>query len=165
MFFRRVPNLRGPMHLTLTQIHPDATVPERKTRGAFGFDLATTKQECIPPGEASIVGTGWKLAYQHPAGEIQCSGLPDGLLVLPRSSLFLKRGLLIPNSPGLIDADYTGEIGVILYNTRTHPVILEAKERIAQLVVVRFETPLVRVADSMEPAEERGGFGSTGMGA
>ena len=107
----------------------------------------------IPPGGRALVPTGLRIA------------LPEGYeaQVRPRSGLALKHGVTLPNSPGTIDADYRGEIGVILMNLGQEPFVVEPGDRIAQMVVA----PVARVAWSeaeVLDATERGegGFGSTG---
>ncbi len=83
------------------------------------------------------------------------------MLILPRSSLALKFGLILPNSPGLVDADYAGPIGILVHNLRDEPVTLSAGTRIAQAVFVRLEFPIMEEAEA-DPGRSRGGFGSTG---
>lgn len=84
------------------------------------------------------------------------------MLVFPRSSLPLKYGLILPNSPGLIDADYSEQIGIIVHNLRDEEVRLDAGTRIAQAVFVRVEFPALDVTDQDDEGRTRGGFGSTG---
>jgi len=84
------------------------------------------------------------------------------MLILPRSSLPLKYGLIVANSPGLIDADYTGEIGIIVYNIRDKIQHIEAGTRIAQAVFVEAFFPEMVWADAVDERPDRGGFGSTG---
>jgi len=84
------------------------------------------------------------------------------MLILPRSSLPLKYGLIVANAPGLIDADYTGEIGVIVHNVTDKYVNLESGTRIAQAVFVWLALPPVIEVEDSDAREERGGFGSTG---
>ena len=107
----------------------------------------------IPPGSRALVPTGLRIA------------LPEGYeaQVRPRSGLALKHGVTLPNSPGTIDADYRGEIGVILMNLGQEPFVVEPGDRIAQMVVA----PVVRVAwseaEALDATERgEGGFGSTG---
>ena len=83
--------------------------------------------------------------------------------VRPRSGLAAKLGLSVLNAPGTIDADYRGEIGVILVNLSNEPIIIPPQERIAQLVVAKHERVIWKVADSLSDSERSsGGFGSTG---
>jgi dUTP pyrophosphatase len=141
----------------LTKTEPDATLPTRATAGSFGYDLATLDTNTIGPRETTIIKTGMKLA-----GDLPCEG-EDGvaMLILPRSSLPLKYGLILPNSPGLIDADYGGDIGVIVHNLKAEPVTLEPGTRIAQAIFAKLWLPKI-VEGSDDSPRTRGGFGSTG---
>lgn len=135
----------------------DLPLPSYATAGAAGMDLlaAVTAPVTIPPGGRALIPTGLRLAI--PAGyEIQ---------VRPRSGLALKHGITLPNSPGTIDEDYRGELGVIILNAGTEPFTVERGMRIAQAVLA----PVVRgrwaeVAELPETARGSGGFGSTGVG-
>lgn len=131
----------------------DFPLPEYATPASAGVDLRASEARVIPPGGRALVPTGLRIA------------LPEGYeaQVRPRSGLALKHGVTLPNSPGTIDADYRGEIGVILMNLGQEPFIVEPGDRIAQMVVA----PVARVAWSeaeVLDATERGegGFGSTG---
>ncbi|RKK02199.1 dUTP diphosphatase [Pseudoroseomonas wenyumeiae] len=130
-------------------------LPSYATTGAAGFDLLAAVREpmVIPPGGRALVPTGLQIA------------LPEGyeLQVRPRSGLALKHGITLPNSPGTIDEDYRGEVGVIVLNTGAEPFTVERGTRIAQGVVA----PVVRAAwaemdELPETARGAGGFGSTG---
>lgn len=132
-------------------------LPAYATDGAAGMDLLAAVGEpmLIPPGGRALVPTGLRLAI--PAGfELQ---------IRPRSGLALKNGITLPNSPGTIDEDYRGELGVILLNAGTEGFVVERGMRIAQAVIA----PVVRavwheVADLPGTARGAGGFGSTGTG-
>lgn len=130
-------------------------LPTYATEGAAGVDLlaAVTAPMVIPPGGRALVPTGLRLA------------IPEGyeLQVRPRSGLALKSGITLPNSPGTIDSDYRGELGVIVLNTGAEAFTVERGMRIAQAVLA----PVVRLewqeAESLdETARGEGGFGSTG---
>ena len=130
-------------------------LPAYATPGAAGFYLLAAVREpmVIPPGGRALVPTGLQMA------------LPEGyeLQLRPRSGLALKHGITLPNSPGTIDEDYRGELGVILLNTGDAPFVVERGARIAQGVLA----PVVRgawaeVAELPETARGTGGFGSTG---
>jgi dUTP pyrophosphatase len=83
--------------------------------------------------------------------------------VRPRSGTAFKKGLSIPNAPGTIDSDYRGEVGVILINLNTEAVVIEPGERIAQMVIARYERISWAEVDSLTETERgAGGFGSTG---
>lgn len=133
----------------------DLPLPEASTQGAAGLDLraAVVEPIRISPGERRLVPTGWRIAL--PAGyEAQ---------IRPRSGLALRHGILLPNSPGTIDADYRGEIQVILMNAGTQDFEIERGDRIAQLVVAPVVRPEWVEVGSLEPTERgEGGFGHTG---
>jgi dUTP pyrophosphatase len=130
-------------------------LPSYATAGAAGFDLLAALREplVVPPGGRALVPTGLQIA------------LPQGyeLQLRPRSGLALKHGITLPNSPGTVDEDYRGELGVILLNTGAEPFTVERGMRIAQGVVA----PVVRagwaeVAELPATTRGAGGFGSTG---
>lgn len=92
--------------------------------------------------------------------------LPEGyeMQVRPRSGLALKHGITLPNAPGTIDADYRGELKVILHNGGTEPFVIRRGDRIAQLVFARHEAPILIESDDVSAtARGAGGFGSTGV--
>ncbi len=107
----------------------------------------------LAPGERRAVGTG--LAFEIPPGyEMQ---------VRPRSGLALRYGVTLPNAPGTIDADYRGELRVIVQNGGDEPVTIRRGDRIAQLVFATHESPDIAEAESLgETARGSSGFGSTG---
>lgn len=141
--------------------HSGARIPETATRGSFGYDLQTLTFEVIGSRETRVIPTGLSLAEPLP---IMRDGGSEGvaMLLLPRSSLALKHGLIVANSPGLIDADYTGDIGIVVHNLKDETVTLERGWRIAQLVFVRLLRPEVVESQESIDREVRGGFGSTG---
>ena len=133
----------------------DLPLPSYATGGAAGLDLraAVAETTVISPGERALVPTGLRLA------------LPPGFegQVRPRSGLALRNGVVLPNAPGTIDADYRGELSVILWNTSREPFVLERGDRIAQLVVARVARVSWDERTSLdESARGDGGFGSTG---
>ena len=130
-------------------------LPSYATEGAAGMDLlaAVDAPLTIPPGGRALVPTGLRIALPH-GYELQ---------VRPRSGLALKNGIMLPNSPGTIDEDYRGELGVIVMNGGDAPFVVERGMRIAQAVIA----PVVRaswreVAELPDTARGTGGFGSTG---
>ena len=140
--FRRLPS------------NPDLPLPGRATEHAAGYDVRSSEDAVtLQPGEIRLVGTG--LVMELPEG-VECQ-------VRPRSGLALKHGITLPNSPGTIDPDYRGELGVIMQNLGSEPVTLERGERIAQLVFARFEAPQIEEVEELSATERgEGGFGSTG---
>jgi len=136
----------------------DLPLPAYATAESAGLDLlaAVASDRILPPGQRDLVPTGISIA------------LPRGFeaQVRPRSGLALKAGITVLNAPGTIDADYRGEIGVIVINLGNEPFVIRRGERNAQLIVA----PVSRVAwlETAERAESgrgAGGFGSTGTRA
>jgi len=131
------------------------SMPSYATSQSAGMDLCAAVEEAVEigPGERAMIPTG--LAIALPAGfEAQ---------VRPRSGLAAKHGVTVLNTPGTIDADYRGEIKVILINHGTEPFTIERGMRIAQMVIARYEHIDWNVVESLEETERgAGGFGSTG---
>ena len=130
-------------------------LPSFATINSAGVDLRAHLENpaTLGPLERTIVGTGLKIA------------LPEGFeaQVRPRSGLAAKHGLTVLNSPGTIDADYRGEIGVILVNLSNETFTVNPGERIAQLVIAKYEQALWEPSDSLDETERgAAGFGSTG---
>ena len=137
----------------------DLQLPIYHTEDAAGFDLmaasAADADIVLQPGGRALIPTGFAIA------------LPRGYeaQVRPRSGLALHSGVTVLNSPGTIDADYRGEIGVILINHGSHPFVIKRGARIAQLVVSPVERVALVESDGLEgSARGAGGFGSTGRG-
>lgn len=137
---------------------PGARLPRYQTEAAAGLDVhaALAKPLVVPPGARCLVPTG--LILELPPGH-------EGQ-VRPRSGLALRAGLTVLNAPGTIDADYRGEVRVLLINHGEEAVTIHAGDRVAQLVVA----PVTRVEVETAPglshtARGKEGFGSTGMGA
>ena len=130
-------------------------LPNYETMASAGLDLRAnlSTSKTLKPLERSIVGTG--LFIELPIGfEAQ---------VRPRSGLAAKKGITVLNAPGTIDADYRGEIGVILVNLSNEDFIIENGERIAQLVIAKHErAEWVEVEELSDTSRGAGGFGSTG---
>jgi dUTP pyrophosphatase len=131
-----------------------ARLPLRVHPGDAGADLFSVEEVTIPAGERRDVGTGIALA------------IPSGYagFVQPRSGLAFKHGIMVVNSPGLIDAGYRGEVRISLYNSGNEPFVVGVGERIAQLVVQRVEDPTFTAAVELsETVRGDGGFGSSGQ--
>ena len=136
----------------------DLALPDRATADSAGMDLlaAVASEVILAPGGRALIPTGIALAL--PAGY-------EGQ-VRPRSGLALKHGVTVLNSPGTIDADYRGEIGVILINHGDAPFTVRRGERIAQLIIAALADATLSEVENL-PASRRGvgGFGSTGSAA
>lgn len=131
-------------------------LPRYETEFSAGMDLRanTTENVSLKPLERVLIKTGLFLEIPH-GYEAQ---------VRPRSGLALKKGLTVLNTPGTIDADYRGEVGVILVNLSNEIVNIEPGERIAQIVFARVEqADLIEVETLSETSRGAGGFGSTGI--
>ena len=131
-------------------------LPEYKTQGSAGMDIRANISEVIQLSslERILVPTG--LSIELPQGyEAQ---------IRPRSGLAIKKGLSLVNTPGTIDSDYRGEIGIILINLSKETQTIEPGERIAQMVIAKYEQAnLVEVEELSDTERGAGGFGSTGV--
>jgi dUTP pyrophosphatase len=134
---------------------PDLDVPRRASAHAAGFDLRAAVDETtvLQPGERRVVPTGIAVAIP-PGYEGQ---------VRARSGLALKHGIALVNAPGTIDADYRGEIGVIVINHGSEPFTLNRGDRIAQLVIAPVIDASLEPVDVLDETDRgSGGFGSSG---
>jgi dUTP pyrophosphatase len=137
---------------------PDVNIPQYQTDLAAGFDIEAYIESgatiIIPPGERRLIGTG--LHVQLPPNyELQ---------LRPRSGLALKNGISLTNSPATIDADFTGEVKVILENRGSQPFVVENGMRICQGVVKQFEKAHFMVVEELSETQRgSGGFGSSGV--
>jgi len=143
------------MKIPITNRCPDLPSPARATEHAAGFDLRAAIDEplTIDPGARHLVPTGIAIA------------IPPGFegQVRPRSGLAIRHGIGLLNSPGTIDADYRGEIKVILVNLGQEPFVIERGERIAQLVIAPVAgCELVETTELQATDRGEGGFGSSG---
>lgn len=132
-------------------------LPTYETDQSAGMDLSAALEEAIElaPGERALVPTGLSIA------------LPKGYeaQVRPRSGLAIKHGVTVLNTPGTVDADYRGEIKVILANLGTENFTIERGMRIAQMVIAKHEQVEWKVVEDLDETERgAGGFGSTGTG-
>jgi dUTP pyrophosphatase len=144
------------IQVKVKKLHPDAIVPGYMTEHAAGMDLCTVIDAplTLAPGERTLLPTG--LAMEIPAGF-------EGQ-VRPRSGLALKKGLSLVNSPGTIDADYRGEIGIIIINHGSDPVEFLPGDRVAQLIIAPVtQASLIEVAELDDSVRSTGGFGHTGV--
>jgi len=137
------------------KLRPDAVVPRYMTAHAAGLDLCAALDAplVLEPGQRAAVATG--LAMAIPPGH-------EGQ-VRPRSGLALKHGLTVVNAPGTVDADYRGEVKVLLVNLGAEPVTIAPGDRVAQLVIAPvIQAELAEVDALDDTARGAGGFGSTG---
>ena len=144
------------IQIKVKKLHPKAVVPGYMTEHAAGMDLCTVIDAPVEllPGERTLLPTG--LAMEIPPGY-------EGQ-VRPRSGLALKKGIALVNSPGTIDADYRGEIGIIIINHGSEAVEFMPGDRIAQLIIAPVtQATLVEAKDLNNSARSSGGFGHTGV--
>jgi len=137
------------------RVTPKAILPRRASEGAVGFDLFACEEYQFYPGQMHLVRTGLIMKVEFPYAAI----------IVPRSSLYLKKGLIMPNSVGVIDFDYCGtgdEIKVPLLNLSDELRYVREGERIAQLIFVAVAFPQIVEVDKVPEVNSRGGFGSTG---
>ncbi|MET0839199.1 MAG: dUTP diphosphatase [Marmoricola sp.] len=142
------------VEISIKRLDPELPLPSYAHPGDAGADLCSAVDVTLDPGERALVPTGIALA------------LPQGYVALvhPRSGLAARHGISIVNAPGTIDAGYRGEVKVCLVNTDPRePFSVRRGDRVAQLVIQRFETAAFVEADEL-PDSERGdgGYGSTG---
>ena len=143
--FRRLPH------------NPDLPLPAYATPGAAGLDLCAAVSAddplILPPGERALIPTGLAMALP-PGYEAQ---------VRPRSGLALKHGITVLNSPGTVDADYRGEVSVVLINHGADPFVIRRGERIAQFIVAPVNRAQLNLVVALgETTRGAGGYGSTG---
>ena len=142
------------MRIRIKRLHPDSHLPQY-AHGPLedaGLDLRAVEGAILEPHVPQCVGTG--LAFEIPSGyEVQ---------IRPRSGLALKHAITLPNSPATIDPGYRGEIKVILLNLGLTSYEVHPGDRIAQMVVARYETVEWEESDLAESVRGSGGFGSSG---
>jgi len=145
------------MQMKVKKLHEDAIIPEyAHESGDSGMDVFSVDPVYISVGERVLVKTG--ISVEVPVGyEVQ---------VRPKSGLALKQGVTVLNTPGTVDANYRGELGVILINHGSIDVVLEKGKKIAQIVVTKVERAEIEVVEELSDTERgEGGFGSTGLEA
>lgn len=148
-----------PLRIDLMRIAPPRgeplPLPSYATDGSAGLDLRADAPVTLAPGERALVPSGIAIAIPHGfEGQVR-----------PRSGLALRDGITCLNTPGTVDSDYRGEIGVILANLGQKTVSLQRGDRIAQLVIARVERAELFESASLPPTGRgAGGFGHTGRG-
>ena len=142
------------MQIRIQRTHPQAILPKYAHGPAedAGMDLHAVEEVLLEPGAPRLVPTG--LTIEVPSGyEAQ---------VRPRSGLALKHAITIPNAPGTIDPGYRGELRVILLNLGREPYTIHSGDRIAQMVIARYEAIDWQEGELSESSRGTGGFGSSG---
>ncbi len=135
--------------------HP-VSLPQYMTEGSSGMDLyaSLNHEVTLEPGERKLIPTGISVA------------IPEGFegQIRPRSGLAIQKGIGIVNGPGTIDADYRGEIGVLLINFGKEPFSIRNGDRIAQMIISRIYRVTLEEVDDLPPTQRQGGgFGHTGI--
>ncbi len=139
--------------MILEVISSSGILPEYKTKDAAGMDLSSNECVVLLPMERRLIDTGLKVAI--PEG---CEGQ-----VRPRSGIAFNHGITVLNAPGTIDADYRGDLKVMLINLSNKEYTIAKGERVAQLVIAKYEKVVVVKVDTLsETARGHGGFGSSG---
>jgi|HubBroStandDraft_6_1064221.scaffolds.fasta_scaffold1901944_1 dUTP pyrophosphatase len=140
----------------LSDLEKQSLIPQQKTKGAAGFDIASSHRQdlLLHAGDRYLVSTGIAISLPpHFEGQVRS-----------RSGLAAQHGIIVLNAPGTIDADYRGEIKVILANMSHEPFKVSFGMRIAQLVIAPVASPELIEAVTLEPSERgEAGFGSTGL--
>ena len=137
--------------MEVLRLSTHAKIPTRGSAGAAGYDLSSTESVCVYPGKRVLISTG--IAVK----------LPQGVYgrVAPRSGLAVKNGIQV--GAGVIDADYRGEVKVLLFNHGDMQFNVNVGDRIAQLICEKYEAPEVTLVTSLDETNRgEGGFGSTG---
>lgn len=142
------------VEILITRLDPGVPLPQYAHPGDAGADICSSVDITLAPGERAAVPTGLAIA------------LPDGYVALahPRSGLALKNGIGMVNAPGTIDAGYRGELKVLLINHSNEPFTIHRGDRIAQLVIQKYESAVwTEVSQLPDSVRGEGGFGSTGV--
>ena len=143
-------------NINIKKLDENAVIPTYGSEYAAGADLyaCTDGAVTINPGETVLIHTG--IAMELPLGTVG--------LIYARSGLALKKGLAPANKVGVIDSDYRGEIMVALHNHSSEPAVVEAGDRIAQIVITPYLTADFEISDTLSKTQRAGGgFGSTGI--
>jgi len=140
--------------IKIKKINPEAIIPHYSHEGDAGMDVYSCEDNSINPNERKLISTG--LSFEIPRGfEIQ---------VRPKSGLALNSGITVLNTPGTLDSGYRGELKVILFNTSKNTYDVKKGEKIAQIVLARYEEAEIEEASELtQTTRAEGGFGSTGL--
>ncbi len=138
--------------MKIRKLHRDAVIPKYQTKHSAGFDLHSVWDYCFNPGQTILIPTGLAVEFQ-----------PVHCLQLVSRSGWAKKGLVVINSPGIIDADYRGEVLLLMKNISQETIMIFAGDRIAQgLIVPIVQVSIEEVSDLSDTDRGQGGFGSTG---
>lgn len=143
------------LRIRIKQLDDDLPLPENAYEGDGAVDLRSTIDCALAPFERKLIPSG--IAIELPARY--------AALVVPRSGLAIKHGITLVNSPGLIDSNYRGEIGVILANMDANETFeIKKGDRIAQLMIIEVQQPEFQLSDTLSDTQRgTGGFGSSGV--
>ena len=142
--------------LRIKLLRPSAKLPKRSTTGSAGYDLSACLPEdvVVAPGATMSIGCGFALALEE----------GFAAFIYARSGLGIKRGVVPANCVGVVDSDYRGEVVVGLKNSSSEPFEVHDGDRIAQMVISRYEAPGLVVCDDLDETQRgAGGFGSSGI--
>jgi dUTP pyrophosphatase len=139
----------------IQKIHPDAVIPSYAHQGDSGMDVYAVEDALIPAHERKLIPLGFKISIPR-FTEIQ---------VRPKSGLALNHGLTVLNTPGTVDSNYRGEVGVVLFNTSNEDYLVKKGSKVAQIVLCPvFNVDEWTEVDDLEDSNRgEGGFGSTGV--
>ena len=141
------------MKVKIKKVHPDAKIPEYKSKDAAGCDVYALEEVKIKPNTIEFIRTGVSFEFES----------THFLMIAPRSSLALKKNLMVPNSIAIGDSDYRGEYLLALRNLGTEEVTIDKHERIGQILFLQFTRAEFEEVDELSDTERgTGGFGSTG---
>lgn len=144
----------GRVDIKVKKLHPDAILPSYAHHGDAGMDVFAVEGQVINPLERKLLSTG--LSFELPVGyEMQ---------IRPKSGIALKAGVTILNTPGTLDSGYRGELKVLLINTSRDPYEVKKGDKIAQIVIARYEEAnMLEISELSDTSRGAGGFGSTGL--
>jgi dUTP pyrophosphatase len=140
--------------IKIKKINPEAIIPHYSHEGDAGMDVYSVEDILINPNERKLISTG--LTFEIPRGfEIQ---------IRPKSGLALNHGITILNTPGTLDSGYRGELKVILFNTSNKSYQVKKGEKIAQIILAKYEEAEIEETNELtQTTRAEGGFGSTGL--
>ena len=143
------------VEIKIKKLSSDAIIPHYAHNGDAGMDVYSSEDNTLNPGERKLISTG--LSFEMPKGyEMQ---------VRPKSGLALKNGITLLNSPGTLDSGYRGELKVLMFNTSDQTYSIKKSEKIAQIIIAKYEEAEMIEVEELKTNTSRGegGFGSTGL--